>query len=151
VTPKVLIGKASRHRSLPNTRVLELLGELFTAGGSLFGVAYSMLPLAVLTATFRGGVGFSTDAQAALGLAALVLTVFGSFAALIIGQLRASEADVGASLVFWTNFAVVLLGDVVFYWLQPSATAVMLVGLISAALTVAGLLVIAQRQPAPKA
>jgi hypothetical protein len=125
--------------------VWEFLGQLLSAGGSTFGLIFGTTSLANLAVTFRGAIALSVSPEASLGLAGLALTSFGSFSAIILGQLRPPNGNVGVLLVFWTNFAVLLIGDILFYALQPSATAVMLVGLFSAALTAGGLLVIVQR------
>ena len=123
----------------------ELLGQLLSAGGSAFGLIYGTTTLANLAVTLRGTITLSVSPEASLGLAALALSSFGSFSAIVVGQLRPPEGNVGVLLVFWTNFAVLLIGDILFYALQPSATTVLLVGLFSAALTACGLLVTVQR------
>jgi hypothetical protein len=130
---------------LPRLEEWELLGQLLCAGGSTFGLIYGTASLANLAVTFRGAIALTVSSEASLGLAGLALSSFGSFSTIIVGQLRPPEGNVGVLLVFWTNFAVLLIGDILFYALQPSATTVMLVGLFSAALTAGGLLVTAQR------
>ncbi|MDA4121308.1 MAG: hypothetical protein OK404_02745, partial [Thaumarchaeota archaeon] len=133
------------RKALPKMGIWELLGQLLTAGSATFGIIYATPGLTVLTGIFRGGVVFTTGPEASLGLAGLALTSLGSFAAIVIGQLRSPGGSIGALLIFWTAFAVNVLGDVLFYSAQPMATTVMLVGLASAFLTILGLSVIAQR------
>jgi len=129
---------------LPRLELWELLGQLFSAGGSAFGLIYGATALSAMRLTLRGPI-FTISPEASLGLAGLALTGLGSFAAIVVGQLRPPEGNVGALLLFWTDFAVLVLGDVVFYVLEPSATTVLMVGLLSAALTAVGLLVIVRR------
>ena len=123
----------------------EFLGQLLSAGGSAFGLIYGTTSLANLAVTLRGTITLSVSPEASLGLAALALSSFGSLSAIVVSQLRPPEGNVGVLLIFWTNFAVLLIGDILFYALQPSATTVLLVGLFSAALTAGGLLVTIQR------
>ncbi|MDG6987289.1 MAG: hypothetical protein JRN71_05950, partial [Nitrososphaerota archaeon] len=80
-----------------------------------------------------------------VGLAGLSVAGLGSFVGIVIGQLRQPDGNVGVSLLFWMGFVVLVLGDALFYALQPASVVVMLVGLISAALTGAGLMVALQR------
>jgi hypothetical protein len=127
-----------------------LLGQLLTAGGSFFGLIYAAPSLATLGGIFRGGIVISLGPAAALGLAGLALTGLGSFAAIIVSQPWSPDGNVGALLIFWTDFIVNLLGDALFYLVQPTASAVLLVGLSSAFLTTLGLFVIVQR-PLPAA
>jgi hypothetical protein len=106
---------------------------------------YATPGLTVLTGIFRGGVVFTTGPEASLGLAGLALTGLGSFTAIIIAQVRSPDGSVGALLIFWTAFVVNLIGDALFYLLQPTGTTVLLVGVSSALLTTIGLFVIVQR------
>jgi hypothetical protein len=122
----------------------ELLGLLLASGGSAFGLIYATPGLATLTYSFRGPVAFSLDPESSLGLAGLALTAFGSLAAIVMNQLRPPGSEVGASLIVWANFVVLLLGDVLFYAGYLEGT-ILLIGLVSAALTVVSLLIIAGR------
>ena len=74
----------------------------------------------------------------------MVLTVLGSLAAIVISQLKAPGSNIGAALLVWTDFIALVLGDVLFYGGYSGGTDV-LVGLVSAALTVAVLMVISGR------
>jgi hypothetical protein len=122
----------------------ELLGLLLTAGGSLFGLTYGSVSLGTPVFTFRGVV-FAGSPEAALGLASLALTALSSFTAIVIGQFRRSSNNAGALLIIWTDFIVILFGDILFYLYLPQAGEVMLIGLASAVLTAVGLMVIANR------
>jgi hypothetical protein len=129
---------------LPRTETLELLGLLLTAGGSAFGIIYAAPNLASLTLALRAQVTFSISAEAALGLAGLALTALGSLVAILMGQLKPARNNIGALLVIGTNLVVLVLGDVLFYLGYLAGTDI-LVGLVSAGLTTASLLIIAGR------
>jgi hypothetical protein len=131
------------HR-LPNTERWELLGLLLASGGSAFGLIYAAPDLANLTFALRATVTFSISAEAALGLSGLALTALGSIAAILMGQLKPPGTNIGAALIVWTNLAVLMLGDVLFYAGYLAGTDI-LVGLVSAALTIASLLIISGR------
>lgn len=120
------------------------MGLLLTSGGSAFGLIYATTGLATLTLTLRGPIVFSLGPQASVGLAGLALTTLGSFSAIVAQQLKPPQANVGASLVIWTNFVIILIGDILFYAGYVTATA-LLVGLVSAALTIASLVAITGR------
>lgn len=122
----------------------ELLGLLLTLGASAFGLIYVTPDLASLTLGLHPTLTFSIGADAALGLAGLAMTALGSLAAIVISQLKPSGDDIGATLLVWTNFTVLVLGDVLFY-AGYSEGPDLLVGLVSAALTVAVLMVISGR------
>lgn len=130
---------------MPKLGTWELLGLFLTSGGSAFGLFYAAPDLVRFTVTFRGLAAFSLGAQDSLGLAGLSLTALVSFAAIIAQQLKPPEgSNIGASLIIWTNFVVVLIGDVLFYFAYVQGT-VLLVGLVSAALTLAALMTIVGR------
>jgi hypothetical protein len=129
---------------LVQTHRWELLGLLLTLGASAFGLIYVTPDLASLTLGPRATLTFSIGADAAVGLAGLVLTVLGSLAAIVISQLKAPGSNIGAALLVWTDFIALVLGDVLFYGGYSGGTDV-LVGLVSAALTVAVLMVISGR------
>jgi hypothetical protein len=122
----------------------ELLGLLLTSGSSVFGLIYATPSLATLTITVRAPATFSLSPEASLGLAGLALSALGSLAAIIMNQLKPPGGQVGASLIIWANFVVLLLGDVLFYAGYLEGTT-LLIGLVSAALTVVGLLIITGR------
>jgi hypothetical protein len=105
---------------------------------------YAAPDLASLTFTLRAPVAFSISAEAALGLAGLALTALGSLVAILMGQLKPPGDNIGALLVVWTDLAVLVLGDVLFYLGYLAGTDI-LVGLVSAGLTAATLLIIAGR------
>jgi len=129
---------------MPRTETWELLGLLLTSGGSAFGLIYAAPGLASLTLALRVTMTFSISVEAALGLAGLALTALGSFVAILMGQLKPPGKDIGAVLITWTNLAVLVLGDVLFYLGYLAGTDI-LVGLVSAGLTTASLLVISSR------
>ena len=129
---------------MPRTETWELLGLLLTSGGSAFGLIYAAPDLASLTFALRAPVAFSISAEAAFGLAGLVLTALGSLVAILVAQLKPPGNNIGALLVIWTNIVVLLLGDILFYLGYLGGTDV-LVGLVSAGLTAATLLIISGR------
>jgi hypothetical protein len=129
---------------LPKLETWELLGLFLTSGGSAFGLIYATPNLAALTLTFRGQATFSLVPEASLGLAGLSLTALVSVAAIIVQQLKPPDVNVGAALIIWTNFVVNLIGDALFYSGYVNGS-VLLIGLVSAALTIASLLSIASR------
>jgi len=139
---------SSFDTSLPRVEAWELLGLLLTAGGSVYGLIYATPSLVALAQLFRGSISFSIAPEASVGLAGLTFTVLGSFAALFLGQIRPAGSNIGASLVVWTNFIVVLFGDILFSLGYLEATSILLVGLASAVLTVFGLLAIVRRPSA---
>lgn len=123
----------------------EALGQLLTALTALTGLAYAAPGLVTLSASFRGVVLFSATPASALGLAFLLYSGVGSFAALVLGQVRRSDGSIGAALLFWIGFVALALGDALFYALQPSEALVLLIGGASAVLVTLGTLVIVQR------
>jgi len=129
---------------LPRTEAWELVGLLLASGGSAFGLIYAAPGLASLTLALRGPVTFSFSAESALGLAGLALTALGSLVAMMMGQLKPPGNNIGALLIIYTNLVVLLLGDVLFYLGYVAGTD-LLVGLVSAGLTAATLLIIAGR------
>ncbi|MDG6982635.1 MAG: hypothetical protein JRM74_04185 [Nitrososphaerota archaeon] len=130
---------------MPRVGAWESLGQLLSAGAAFFGLFYESPRLAALAFTLRGVVAASPSPEGAVGLAGLSVAGLGSFVGIVIGQLRQPDGNVGVSLLFWMGFVVLVLGDALFYALQPASVVVMLVGLISAALTGAGLMVALQR------
>ncbi|MDG6957711.1 MAG: hypothetical protein JRN13_06650 [Nitrososphaerota archaeon] len=130
---------------MPRVGAWESLGQLLSAGAAFFGLFYESPRLAALAFTLRGVVATSPSPEGAVGLAGLSVAGLGSFVGIVIGQLRQPDGNVGVSLLFWMGFVVLVLGDALFYALQPASVVVMLVGLISAALTGAGLMVALQR------
>jgi len=86
------------------------LGLLLALGASAFGLIYVTPDLASLTLGLHPTLTFSIGADAALGLAGLALTALGSLAAIVISQLKPSGDDIGATLLVWTNFIVLVLG-----------------------------------------
>ena len=129
---------------MPQTQRWELLGLLLSFGASAFGLIYVTPSLATLTIGLRASLTFSVGADNALGLAGLALTAFGSLAAIVISQLKTPRGGVGAALLVWTNLIVLAFGDALFYAGYTGGSA-LLVGLVSAALTVAILTVISGR------
>ena len=129
---------------MPKLETWELLGLFLTAGGSAFGLIYAAPNLSVLTITFRGQAIFSLVPEASLGLAGLSLTTLTSFTVIVLEQLKPPDVNVGAALIIWTNFVVTLIGDALFYSGYVQGT-VLLIGLVSAALTIASLLSVAGR------
>ena len=129
---------------MPRTDTWELLGLLLASGESAFGLIYAAPGLASLTFALRAPVSFSISADAALGLAGLALTALGSLVAILMGQLKPPGNNIGALLITWTNLVVLALGDVLFY-LGYLAGTDLLVGLVSAGLTTATLIIISAR------
>jgi hypothetical protein len=129
---------------LPKTETWELLGLLLTSGGSAFGLIYAAPGLASLTFALRAPVSFSISPDAALGLAGLALTALGSLVAILMGQLKPSGNNIGALLIICTNLVVLGLGDVLFYLGYLGGTD-LLIGLVSAGLTMATLIIISGR------
>ena len=87
---------------------------------------------------------FSISPDAALGLAGLALTALGSLVAILMGQLKPSANNIGALLIICTNLIVLALGDILFYLGYLGGTD-LLVGLVSAGLTMATLIIISGR------
>ncbi len=129
---------------MPRMEEWELLGLLLVAGGAIFGVAYGVPGMTTLSLTNRA-VGFHLDAEAAMGLSALVLAALTSFAAIVVGYLKPAGNNIGATIIIWTDFVVLLVGDVLFYLGYLDAPIILLVGLASAVLTMIGLGVIVRR------
>lgn len=129
---------------MPKLETWELLGLFLTAGGSAFGLFFAAPALVGLSVTFRGLAAFSVGPQSSLGLAGLALTTLASFVAIIAQQLKPAQGNFGPTLIIWTNFVVILIGDVLFYFGYVEGT-VLLVGLVSAALTIASLMTITGR------
>ena len=126
------------------TQRWELLGLLISLGASAFGLIYVTPGLASLTIGLRATVSFSVGADAAVGLAGLAMTTLGSLAAIVISQLKTPEGGIGAALLVWTDVIVLVFGDALFYG-GYTAGSDLLVGLVSAALTVAIIMVISGR------
>lgn len=126
------------------TQRWELLGLLLAVGASAFGLIYVTPALASLTIGPRANITFSVGVDNALGLAGLALTAFGSLAAIVISQLKTPGDGIGAALLVWTNVIVLVFGDALFYG-GYSGGSDLLVGLVSAALTVAILMVVSGR------
>ena len=122
----------------------ELLGLLLSLGASSFGLIYVTPALASLTIGPRATLTFSVGADAALGLAGMALTALGSLAAIVLSQLKSQGGGIGAALLVWTNLIVLAFGDALFYGGYTGGSD-LLVGLVSAALTVAILMVISGR------
>jgi hypothetical protein len=131
---------------MPKTGIWEALGQLLTAGAAIFGLVYAAPEVASFSGILRGAIVFSTSPTGAVGLAGLTFSSLGSFVGLILGQLRQPDENVGASLLFWADFGVLVVGGVAFYALSLSSVVVLLIGGTSAVLTALGLLVIIQRQ-----
>ena len=129
---------------MPRTETWELLGLLLTSGESAFGLIYAAPGLASLTFALRAPVSFSISPDGALGLAGLALTALGSLVAILMGQLKPSTNNIGALLIICTNLIVLALGDVLFYLGYLGGTD-LLVGLVSAGLTMATLIIISGR------
>ena len=123
----------------------EFIGQLLTASAALFGLVYEGPNLTTLTATFGGVIGFSPAPAGAVGLAGLTIAGAGAFVGMVLGQIKPSDGNVGSAILFWTGFLVLVLGDALFYALQPSAPVAMLIGGAAAVLTSLGLLAIVQR------
>lgn len=135
---------------MPKTAALEFLGQFLSAGAAFFGLLYLSPRLSVLAVTLRGVAISSPPPEAAVGLAGLALAGLGAFAGIILGRSGRADGDIGVSLLFWVNFVVLLIGDSLFYAVQPPAAAtVMLVGLASAVLTGLGLMLLRPSGPAP--
>ena len=105
---------------------------------------YAAPGLASLSLALRAPVTFSISAEAAFGLACFALTALGSLVAILMGQLKPPKNNIGAPLVIWTNLVVLVMGDVLFYLGYLAGTDI-LVGLVSAGLTTASLLIISGR------
>ncbi len=123
----------------------EFAGQLLCAGAAFYALAFAAPSLVSLNVTFRTTF-FAISPQGALGVAGLSVTAMGSLVAIILGGLRPHRSTTGALLLFWTDLAVLLVGDIVFYAEPPAETTVMLIGAVSGLLTAAGLLVVAQSQ-----
>lgn len=128
--------------------VSEFLGQVLTAAAALFALAYEA-PIVSFAVTFRGAVSFGPTPEAALGIAGLSVAALGSFVGITIGQVKRPGDNIGAALLFWVNFLVLLVGDVLFYVLQPSDAVTLLIGGVSGTLTALGLLIIVQRPQGP--
>lgn len=118
-----------------------------SAGAAFFGLIYESPRLVVLALTFRGAIVPPPSPEATVGLAGLALAGFGSLVGIAVGHLRRPDGDVGVSLLFWMDFFVLVLGDAVFYTLNPAAALVMLLGVVPAALTGAALVVAPRGSP----
>lgn len=113
-------------------------------GASAFGLIYVTPALASLTIGPHATLTFSVGVDGALGLAGLALTAFGSLAAIVVSQLKIPGGGIGAALLVWTDVIVLVFGDALFYG-GYSGGSDLLVGLVSAALTVVILMVISGR------
>jgi hypothetical protein len=131
---------------MPKTETWEALGQLLAAGAALFGLTYAAPELASISGILRGAIIFSTTPAGAVGLAGLTFTSLGSFVGLILGQLRQPDDNIGAALLFWVDFGVLVVGGIAFYAMTLSSIVVLLIGGTSAVLTGLGLLIIIQRQ-----
>ena len=81
-----------------------------------------------------------------VGLAGLAFSSLGSFVGILLGELRQPEDNIGAALLFWVDFAVLVIGGIAFYALSLSSVVVLLIGGASAVITGLGLLIILHRQ-----
>ena len=131
---------------MPKTETWEALGQLLTAGAAIFGLIYAAPELASISGVLRGDIIFSTTALGAVGLAGLAFSSLGSFVGILLGELRQPEDNIGAALLFWVDFAVLVIGGIAFYALSLSSVVVLLIGGTSAVLTGLGLLIILHRQ-----
>jgi hypothetical protein len=131
---------------VPKTQTWEALGQLLTAGAAIFGLIYTTPGLASISGVLRGAIIFSTTPAGALGSAGLAFSSLGSFVGILLGELRQPNDNIGAALLFWVDFAVLVIGAVAFYSLSFSSMVVLLIGGASAVLTAMGLLIIIQRQ-----
>jgi hypothetical protein len=131
---------------VPKTETWEALGQLLTAGAAIFGLAYTAPELASISGVLRGAIIFSATPAGALGLAGLAFSSLGSFVGILLGGLRQPDGNIGAALLFWVDFAILVIGGVAFYALSVSSMVVLLIGGTSAVLTALGLLIIIQRQ-----
>jgi hypothetical protein len=131
---------------VPKTETWEALGQLLTAGAAIFGLAYAAPELASISGVLRGAIVFSTAPAGAVGLAGLAFSFVGSFMGMLLGELRQPDGNIGAALLFWVDFAVLVIGGIAFYALSLSSVVVLLIGGASGVLTGLGLLTILQRQ-----
>ena len=131
-------------RRLLQNQKWEPLGLLLSLGASAFGLIYVTPSIASLSIGPHATFTFSVGIDAALGLAGLALTALGSLAAIIISQLRTPEGGIGAPLLIWTNLIVLVFGDALFYGGYAGGSD-LLVGLVSAALTIVIFMVISGR------
>jgi hypothetical protein len=129
-----------------NLGTWEAVGQLLSAGAAFYGLVY-IAPNLVLLALSSRSLQFVTSPEGAAGLAGLALAASGSFVALILSQIKSADSGVGVTLLFWINFVILAFGDILFYFVAPAATPVMLFGGASAVITVIGIMVITQRQP----
>lgn len=129
---------------MSRTESWELLGLFLTAGASLSGLAVVFPSVGAVTTPF-GGIVLLGRPEASVGAAGLALTVLGSAALIILGQLRPPGGNPGASLIVWTDFAVLVVGDALFYSRQLQPPVILLVGLASAVLTGFTLFVVGAR------
>ena len=130
---------------MSRTGTWELLGQLLSAGAAFFDLAYIAPQLATIGGVFRGTLVFSTTPAAAVGLAGLGFSSLASFVGVVLGQLRESD-DIGAALMSWVAFAVLVVGGVGFYSLTTSSVVVLLIGGASGVLSALGVLIISQRR-----
>ena len=133
---------------MPKTEAWEALGGLLVAATAFFDLAYVAPGMATLGATFRGVIVFSTTPAGAVGLAGLAYSALGGFVGVVLGQVRGPGENVGAALLMWIDFAVLVVGGAAFYALSPSSTVVLLIGGMSGALTTIATMVVVQRRRA---
>lgn len=133
---------------LPKTESWEVLGGLLISAAALFDLVYAAPGVATLIATF-GGVRLSAASPAgAVGLAGLAYSALVGFVCVVLGQVRGPDDNVGAALLFWIDFVVLVIGGIAFYALSFSSTVVLLIGGMSGVLTTLGTLVILHRRRA---
>ena len=131
---------------MTRTATWEVIGQLLSAGAAVFALAYAAPELATIGGILRGEIVFSTTPAGAVGAAGLAFTSMASFVGGVLGPLREPKDNIGAALMFWIDFAVLVVGGAVFYALSTSSVVVLLIGGASGILTALGLLIITQRQ-----
>ena len=130
---------------MSRTAPWELAGFFLAAGSSLFALFYASPPLQTLEPVFRGGIGFSPNGEAALGLATLALAGFASFTGMLLALLKPPAGEVGVIVIVWTEVLVLVAGDAVWYFTGVHAPTVLLVGLVAGVLAFLALLGVSGR------
>jgi len=130
---------------MPKTETWEVLGGLLLAGAAFFDLAYIAPAVTKLSPTFGGVIFSATSPVGAAGLAGMAYSAFGGFVGVVLGQVRGTDDNIGAALLFWVDFAVLVVGGVASYLVSPSPTVMLLIGGMSGVLTTLGLLAILQR------